>query len=293
MQALDRRRTMLMHTSRTQLIVKTILLCLGTLTLFLALLHPRWGLIQETVHQRSRDVLIALDISRSMLTADVAPNRLTCAQHALKHLINRLSSDRIALILFCDKARSYCPLTRDKELACMFLDTIDPTCLGTGSTRLDQPIYAAIEQCKRAPDKKQRLLVLATDGEDFSGSLESVKTAAQQEHVNILVLGVGTSQGAPIALKNEAGASTGYLKDEQGHVVISKLNEQALQQLAQETGGIYRCVNTINPDIDALVHAIEQHEKDQRESQTFSTYQEQYQWFVLVGFLCFLLEWIL
>lgn len=290
---LDKNKRLLTNYSKYKVYSKVILSSFGILALFIALLHPRWGRLQETVEQRGRDIFIALDTSRSMLAQDTKPNRLHCAQQALKLVLNKLASDRVSIILFCDKARTFCPLTRDKELACMFIDTVQPSSMSLGTTCVDQPIYKAIEQCKRCPQHKSRLLIIATDGEDFSGSLDAARSAAQQAGLTLLILGVGTQAGSPIALYDDQNKLTGYVKDANNHVVISKLNESALTHMAQQTGGIYCTIDRETPLVDTIVKSIEHHEKEHIDQCTVSSLQEQYPWFLLISFCCFVLEWIL
>jgi len=290
---LNKHGNLLRHFSAIRNIIKAFLSSVGILFLFLALLHPKWGMVKETVEQEGRDLFIALDISRSMLTQDVKPDRLTCAKQTIKNLVNRLGTDRISLMVFSEKARVYCPLTKDNELINMFLDQIDRSTIGSGTTLLDKPIQLAIDQCNRVPERKNRLLILVTDGEDFSPSLESLKSRAKDAGLVILIIGVGTKQGAPIPFYDKDAKHAGYIKDKKEQVVISQLNEEALQALANATGGMVVLANNERVDIDSLICKIEQFEKDSHGEQVVSSLQEQYPWFLLVSFVCFLLEWIL
>lgn len=290
---LNKQGNLLRHFSAKKNIVKALLSSIGILFLFLALLHPKWGIIEEVVEQEGRDLFIALDVSRSMLTQDVAPDRLSCAKQALKSLINQLATDRVGLIVFSERARVYCPLTQDKELVELFLDQIDHTTIGAGTTLLDQPVQLTIEQCKRTPDKKSRLLILVTDGEDFSKSLEALKKQAKEVGLTILVIGIGTQEGAPIPIYNEQDKRAGYVKDKKDQVVISQLHENALRSLAQETGGTVVFMQNNQVDMSDIVRKIELFEKERQGERAFSSLQEQYPWFLLISFICFLCEWLL
>ena len=290
---LNKNGKLLRNFSATRNIIKAACASIGIIALFLALLHPKWGVVDEVVEQEGRDLFVALDVSRSMLTQDVKPDRLSCAKRALTQLVDQLETDRIALMIFSEKARVYCPLTHDKDLVKMFLEQIDRTMMGAGTTLLEQPVQLTIDQCRRNPDKKSKVLVLVTDGEDFSPSLEKLKSQAKEVGLTILVIGVGTSTGAPIPLYNEQGQRVGYIKDKKDQVVISQLHEQSLQALAQATGGTATFIRDGKGDVHSIVNKIEQFEKERQGERAMSSLQEQYPWFLLVSFVCFLIEWIL
>lgn len=290
---LDKTGKLLVNFSSRKNIFKAVLASLGIITLCIALMHPRWGRINESVEQQGRDLLIALDISRSMLTQDVKPDRLTCAKRVINELMSALETDRVGLMVFCEQARVYCPLTKDAELVRMFLESIDASTLSNGTTRLDQPVMCAIEQCKRFADRKNHVLVLVSDGEDFSKNLDTVKQRACDLGLTILVVGVGTMQGAPIPLYNEQNQRIGYLKDMRDRVIISQLNKVALQTLADQSGGSAFFVENETIRIHELVARIKQFERERQGQAMVSSLREQYHWFLLVSFICFLCEWLL
>lgn len=290
---LDVSGKLLRYFSARRNIIKALCSSVAIVSLFLALLHPKWGKVEELVEQQGRDLFIALDVSRSMLAQDIKPDRLSCAKKAIKDLIADLETDRIALMLFSEKARIYCPLTKDRALVNLFIDQIDQSTIGAGTTLLDQPIKSVLEQCERVPHRKNRLLVLVTDGEDFSSSLSSLKAQAHDQGLTIFVLGIGTSQGAPIPIFNEKGRQNTYLKDKKGQVVISQLNEGALCSLSHETGGIVAFAQEDKVNVKDIIRKIENFEKEQQGEQKVAALQEQYPWFLLVSFIALLLEWVL
>lgn len=290
---LDSTGALLRHFSVWRVVAKGTLLTVALVSIYLALLHPKWGVVQEIVEQQGRDVFVALDISRSMLARDVAPDRLSVAKQAIKHILEALPADRIGLMIFGQKAQVHCPLTHDRELLTLFVEHIDQTIISAGTTRLDGPIALAIAQCCRTPGRKSRLLVILTDGEDFSGALQSLAVKAAQERLMILVVGVGTMRGAPIPDYDAQGKQRGFLKDAAQHVVVSRLNEVALRNLAQKTGGraVFLCHE--NNDLHDIVDAIERCEKEQHGKQMMTRMHEQYHWFLLIALSCLLLEWLL
>lgn len=282
----------LQHASGARITIRMILWFIALFFLFVVLLRPQWNKKEETVVQESRDVFIALDISRSMLAQDLKPNRLEFAKAKIKELVNTLSCERVGLILFSGSSFVQCPLTRDYGAFFMFLDQIDAEIISSGTTALDQAIANALEAFKDI-HKKNKLLVIVTDGEDFSRNLAQLKTEAQKQGITIFTLGIGTIEGAPIPVLNAAGQSIGHQKDKKGSVVISRLNEGILQTLAADVGGMYIHATPDRSDITSLIALLERIEKEKTEDKKFNVYDEQYPLFLLISFIALVIEWVL
>lgn len=275
-------------------LLKTFLMIIGCSALFLALLQPQWDKKEEMVEQQGRDLFIGLDISRSMLAQDITPNRLAFAKEKIKKLVKKLSCERVGLILFSGSTFVQCPLTTDYGAFFLFLDQIDVESISSGTTAIDAAIAQAIEAFKRGVDRKNKLLVLFTDGEDFSSNLAQLKQEAINTGMHIFTVGVGTTDGAPIPLFDARGNQQGHQLDKKGKVVITHLNEGILYNLAQDSGGTYLRAQVDNDsDIDSLVQNVEQFEKERMDDKKISKFHEQYPYFVGVSFICFLLEWLL
>lgn len=272
---------------------KILLFILGTLSLCVALLRPAWNQKSELVTQCGRDILIALDISRSMLAQDLKPNRLEFAKQKIRELTKSLVCERIGLIIFAGEAFLLCPLTSDMSAFYLFLDSINETTLSASSTFLDKPIEKAISIFNQMAAKKNKLLIILTDGEDFSSNLNYIKKKSKEIGLHIFCLGIATAKGAPIPLLNEKGEIQGYQKDEKGNVVISKLNESLLKLLSSETEGKYISVTSDNSDINKLIYDVKRYEKEKYENENIITLQEQYTYFALASFIFFLIEWVL
>lgn len=279
--------------SQTKQLFKSILFCTGFLFLCIALLRPQWNKSEEAVAQEGRDLYIALDISRSMLATDSAPNRLQCAKEKIKRLVKKLSCERVGLILFSGSAFVQCPLTTDYGAFFLYLDAVDAELISSGTTALDQAIQQALTSFASVPERKSKLLVLFTDGEDFSHNLNDIKQQAAESHLSIFTIGVGTPEGAPVPLFDHHGNIIGHQKDVQGGVVISRLNEGILSSLSQDAGGTYIRATDGDEDIISFVRAVQSFEKEQFAEQKLSRYEDQYHYFLLVSFICFALEWIL
>lgn len=284
---------MLKNFSTTKLIIKACLLLFGIFLIFLSLLSPQWGTKDNDVKQEGRDILIALDISKSMLAQDFAPNRLEFAKNKIKDLLNTIDSDRLGLILFSSDSFIQTPLTRDIYSFLSFLDQVDVESISGGSTVIDRAIKQALDMFDSSLLNNKKILIIFTDGEDFSKNLEDIKKRAQKENLIIFTIGIGSTEGAPIPICNANGTNIGHIKRKDGSVVISKLNEQTLRTLANQTGGIYIKSAVGFNDINFISRKINEFEKHAFDSKKMSSHENQYPYFVLPALICLLLEWIL
>jgi len=287
------RERLLFNFSMPKVIFKSTLFMLGLFFISLTLLHPQWNKKDETVSQQGRDLIIALDISRSMLARDCAPSRLECAKAKIKQLVKQLSCERVGLLLFSGTAFMQCPLTSDYSSFFMFLDQVDTETIASGTTAFDQAISAALNSYKEMEGRKSKLLVMFTDGEDFSSNLSKIKKRVQDEKIHVFTFGVGTTEGAPIPLFDERGNQIGHMKDKKGTVVISRLNEGILNAVAHDSAGMYIRMTSDGTDLKTLVTQIQRFEKEKIEDKTFSRVDEQYPYFLAVGFILLMIEWLL
>lgn len=280
--------------SSPKAISKSVLLAVGFLGLFLALLQPQWGKIEHTVEQEGRELLVALDISRSMLAADIKPNRLAFAKAKIKKLVKLLGAERVGLLVFSGDAFIQCPLTRDTAAFNLFLDNVDAETISSGTTSIAHAIGKAITTFASLPVRKNKILVIFTDGEDFSTGLSTIKEDARKVGLHIFTYGVGTEEGAPIPLLSEDGSpSAGYQKDENGKVIFSSLNRGILQALSRESGGRYIDPTQDSHDVESLVANVEAYEKEKFDDKGIEMEEERYPYFLAVSFICFLVEWVL
>lgn len=285
-------QTFLQNTSITRITLKAILWSLALFVIFLTLLKPSWNKKEEQVIQEGRDIFVALDISRSMLAQDILPYRLAHAKKMIHQLVDALPSDRVGLILFSGSSFVQCPLTRDRSAFYMYLDQIDSDTIASGTTALDKAIEQALIAFKESGTNKNKLLLLFTDGEDFSSNLAELKHEAQSQGATIFTIGVGTPQGAPIPTFDIRGNQTGHLKDKKGDVVITALNEGILQNLAHDVGGIYVHAQKGEHNLEGLIRLIEAREKEKQEERKFAQYEQQYPFFLTIGFILLIIEWL-
>lgn len=273
--------------------IKSLLWVVALCGLFVGLLQPQWGQKEEVIEQEGRELFVALDISRSMLAADIKPHRLAFAKAKIKRLLQLLAAERVGLLVFSGSAVVQCPLTRDTATFSLFLDQVDVETISSGTTALDQALLKTMAVMKNSQGSAHKILVLFTDGEDFSSNLSGVKEQAKDMGLHIFTYGVGTQQGAPVPVINEKGESVGYEKNEQGNVIMSCLNEGILQALSRECGGKYITPTQSDDDLKSLIVDVEKFEKEKFEDKEISTEEERYPYILALSFCALLLEWLL
>ena len=267
---------------------KTIFVVLAILFLILALTRPRWGYEWENLHQRGVNVIVALDVSSSMLAEDIKPNRLERAKRKISDLLDMMEGDRIGLVAFAGTSFVQCPLTLDYGAARLFLSAIDTQLIPVQGTALGNAIKTSVKAF-RSQEKKSKALILITDGEDQTGKALSAAKSASDQGVKIYTIGIGGEIGAP--LPNPSGAG-GFRKNQQGEVILSKLDETTLQQIALKTGGSY--VRSVTGDIDLNTIYKDQIkkniEKKELKSERRKIWQERFQWFIFIALIFLVAE---
>jgi Ca-activated chloride channel family protein len=272
---------------------KLLLYVVAIWALVIALMRPQWHETTQAVRQEARDLLIALDVSRSMLATDMPPDRLAFAKQKIKDLLRVLDAERVGLILFSGTAFVQCPLTEDESACLMFLKQVDAETISSGTTSLEQAIQEALRVFKKMPERKSKLLLLITDGEDFSSSLLATKQEAAQMGLHIITMGVGTAEGAPIPLYDQKGKQTGHQLDDKGNVVITRMNPGILERVAQDTGGLFVQMTIGDEDIRKVVSFVRTFDKERLQDKQVKQFQEQYHYPLLVSLGALMLEWLL
>jgi len=279
--------------SPLRLMLRAVLMTIGLGSLAIALMQPQWGYKEMPVMQEGRDVLIALDVSGSMQAQDIKPSRLAFVKLKVRKLLERLRFERVGLILFSGTAFVQCPLTADYPTFLMFLEQVTTESISSGTTAIGSAVTKAVEVFNRSEKRKNKLLLLITDGEDFASHKRQLARLIKDEGVTVFAWGVGTEQGAPIPLYDARGTMTGYAKNKDGSVATSSLNEPFLQELSQSIGGQYERVTQDDGDITHIATALDAYEREQLEERTISHYHDRYPLFLLLTWFCFLLEWLL
>jgi Ca-activated chloride channel family protein len=275
------------HLSPVRRLIKIILLMTGIFFITLAMAGPQWGSKMVEVRRQGVDVIIALDVSRSMLAEDVKPNRLQRAQQELTALIDQLKGDRVGVLAFAGNAQMACPLTTDFEAAKMFLSYLTPDSITIPGTSIGEAIRLGISMFPKG-DEGSRVLVLLTDGEDHRSEPEQAAEAAKTAGVRIVSIGFGTAGGEPIPLRDNSGNVTGYVKDTSGKSVVSRLGETLLKQIAQITGGAYWPSVTGSLEASRLSELIGQMQKRDISAGQYGAYEDRFQFALLPGVLLLL-----
>ena len=264
-------------------LIKALLILLGIILGIFALTRPQWGFHWEEIKRVGVDVMVAIDVSESMLAEDVKPNRLERAKREVIDLIEMLEGDRIGLIAFAGTSFVQCPLTLDYGACKMFLDYIDTDLIPVPGTAIAEAIRTSLKSFNKR-ERKSKALILITDGEDHEGEPIDAAKEAKKEGIKIFTIGVGREGGAPIPLKNGSG---GFKKDRKGDMVITHLDEITLQKIALETGGSYVRSVTGDMDLDKIYQeGIKQHvEQKQLKSTRKRRWEERFQWFIFFALL--------
>lgn len=275
--------------SRFKASLKLIFLLVGLGFLILGLVNPKIGTKLETVKREGVDIVFAVDVSKSMLAEDIAPNRLEKAKRLVSEIINQLASDRIGIIAYAGQAYPQLPITTDYGAAKMFLQSMNTDMLSSQGTAID----AAIDLASTYYDDEEqtnRVLFIVSDGEDHSeGSTIDAVENATINGIRIFTVGVGKSKGSPIPIKRN-GVVESLKKDGQGEVVITKLNEAILSEIADEGDGSYIDGSNTDKAVEFIKEQLDQMDKKEFEAKQFAEYKDQFQWFLGIGLFFLFLD---
>ncbi|MFH2137721.1 MAG: VWA domain-containing protein [Candidatus Omnitrophota bacterium] len=288
----DRLKVLLRRVSLKKQKLKAVFFILGILFVVLSLIEPKWGYQWEQVNRRGLDIVIALDVSKSMLAEDIKPNRLEAAKREIKSLINILQGDRVGIVAFAGSSFLHCPLTLDYGTAKLFVDYLDINAIPFGGT----DIGGAIRQAVRAfegHEKKHRVLILITDGEDHQEDVMDAVELAKQNGVVIFPIGVGRQEGAPIPVVDGQGRS-GFVKDSEGKVVLSKLDSVLLQKIALIAGGKKGSIGAGSFPLEEIYEQeVSKMEKKELQSSRQKRYENRFQYPLMIALLMFVAEAVL
>lgn len=267
---------------------KIILLSLSIVSLVLGLMNPKIGTQLETVKREGVDIVFAMDVSRSMLAEDIAPNRIEKSKRLVSAIINQLASDRVGIIAYAAQAVPQLPITTDYAAAKMFLQALNTDMLSSQGTALDSAIDLA-GTFFDDEDQTNRVIFLISDGEDHSEEASNAASRAAKLGIKIFTFGVGTESGAPIPLKRN-GIIESYKKDSDGEVVITKLNQNILQNIAASTGGIYQDGNNTQKVLDFVSEQLKAMDKKEFEAKKFVSFKDRFQAFLLAALIFLLID---
>ncbi|MDR3012304.1 MAG: VWA domain-containing protein [Chitinispirillales bacterium] len=271
-------------------ILKATFFCLFFMFATFALVRPMFGVKTEMVERKGVDIMIALDISHSMLAQDLVPNRLERAKFEIRRFVNLLRGDRVGLIIFAGESHVQCPLTLDYAVVMTMLQAINVDWVQIQGTALADVIRQGTKALD-ATNRKHKVLIILSDGEDHEGNVVEAARAAAKEGIIIYTIGIGSESGVPIPMSG-SGANITYKRDRDGNLVMTRLNPVTLEKIAIETGGKYFHAGA-NLDLTRIYNEIAQMEQTNFGMTKAVVHEEQYQLFLLLAIIFMLIEFFI
>ncbi|HAO99484.1 MAG TPA: hypothetical protein DCQ83_05520 [Fibrobacteres bacterium] len=284
-------KRMVAGTSKTRQFVKMGLLLLAVFFLLLSLARPQWGTKMELMKRRGLDVVVAMDVSNSMYAEDIKPNRLARSKQEIQRFVEKLGGDRVALVAFAGDAFLQCPLTSDYAAFRIFLDVLDPNLIETQGTDIGRAIETSLKAFD-VRDRKHRVLLLLTDGEDHSGEAERAAEEAAKEGVMVYTVGIGLPSGVPIPVDNGNG-QVSYKKDADGNIVTSRMDPDLLERIAQKTGGKFYHAEPGHYELLDVLKEINGMEKREFDEDKFTRFEDRYQIPLAIGLALLVAEMLI
>ncbi len=276
--------------SSFRMMMKFVLFSLAFISLIIAIANPQIGSKIENAKRKGIDLIIALDVSNSMLAQDIQPNRLSASKQAISKLIDKLKGDRIGIVVFAGHAYTQLPITTDYAAAKMFLNTVSPDMLPSQGTAIGEAVMLGAKSFGES--KHNKAIVVITDGEDHEGDALKEVEAAVDQGIKVYTIGMGLPEGGPIPIYAN-GALTDYKKDHEGKTITTKLNEPMLQQIAAAGQGTYVRANNSQAGLNKIFEEIDQLEESEFETKTFSDYEDRFQYFLGFSIILLLIEFII
>ncbi|WP_415060536.1 VWA domain-containing protein [Flavobacterium sp.] len=269
-------------------VLKFTVLLLALASLIIALANPKIGTKMETVKREGIDIVFAIDVSKSMLAEDVAPNRLDKTKQIVSQIINQLGSDRIGMVAYAGSAFPVLPITTDYGVAKMYLQGMNTDMVSSQGTSLEDAIKLSANFFDKG-NATNKLIILVSDGEDHSEGYEGAVEEAVKVKAKIITIGVGTEKGGPIPLKRN-GVIESFKRDQNDEVVVTKLNPEILKEIGKGTKGGYVYGGNTKEVLDYVKNALENIEKTEFETTQVADFQSQFQWFLGIAFLLLFLD---
>lgn len=267
-----------------------VLWIFAMLLLVVGITNPQFGSKKEEVLQKGVDLVFAIDVSKSMLAEDIAPNRLARAKHAISKVIDGLGADRVAIVVFAGDAFLQLPLTSDHGAAKMYLNEIDVDLIPAGGTSLSAAMRKSLSAL---PDKKEgAAIVLITDGEDQEDQAVDVAVECADQGVKVYTLGLGTVKGSTIPVFAN-GKKVGFKKDKNGSTVVSKINESLLMDVAENSGGTYSRASNQELGLRILFDEIKGMDQTEYGQKKFTSYEHRFMYFIFAALMLLVVEFLL
>lgn len=261
-----------------------ILVALGFGVIVLA--RPQFGTKVEKVDKKGIELVVAIDVSNSMLAQDIAPNRLARAKQMLTRIIDERRNDKIAIVVFAGEAFIQLPMTADSQSAKIFLESINPSLVPVQGTVIGSAIDISMS-CFSNEKEIDRAIILITDAESHEGDAEAAAKRAAEAGIHVNVVGIGSTKGSPVP---ERVGSNSMRTDSQGNVVVSRLNEEIAKSIAKAGKGVYVPVDNSNRALNTLIEELDKLQKHDIDGVAYSEYDEKFQFFAWAMFVLLFLE---
>ncbi len=280
-----------LKTPFTAVFAKLFLRILFFTLVLIAFLGPSFGDAKREIKSVGKDIMICVDLSKSMDAFDIQPSRLEKIKFELKRVVSAFSSDRIGVIIFSSEAFMQCPLTYDQNALDLFIETMNTSLVPSSGTDFGPPLKMALQKLEDQEggrtNPKSKVIILISDGEDFGEETDQIDRDIDKQDIKLFTLGIGTERGSQIY------AGRGYKTDPRGNVVISKLNAISLKKLANQTGGQYFEINDSGNDIERLISTIGKIEGETRDARLVDVSANLYFYFLLAAMALFVLDVLL
>ncbi len=269
-------------------VLKFSFLLLGFSFLIISLVNPKMGTKLQTIKREGVDIIFALDVSKSMLAKDIAPNRLEKSKQIISKIIDKLGSDRVGIIIYAGNAYPLLPITTDHATVKMFLQNANPDMVSSQGTAIGEALDLA-KTYYNNEEQTNKFLIIISDGEDHQEEVKQKTQDIANEGIKVYTIGIGTEKGSLIPIELN-GKLVGYKKNRQGETVVTRRNPDVLQNIANSSNGNYIDGNRTNQPVKAIEKIITNAQKNEFETKQFSDYKDQFQWFAGIGFLFLLID---
>lgn len=258
--------------------------------MIIALLGPSFGSSKKEIKVIGKDIMIAIDLSESMNANDIQPSRLEKIKFELKKIIDEFNSDRIGIIMFSNEAYIQCPLTYDKNALNLFIETLNTGLLPNSGTDFGPPLDLSLDKLladKIQENNKSKIIILISDGEDFGENTYEIVDKIKKSSIKLFTVGIGTSQGTRIILKNGV-----FKKDKDGKEIITKLNSTTLKKIANETKGKYFEISNQRNQINGMIYAIKEIKGDVIDSKSIDVTKNKYFYFLFIALMLMSMDFL-
>jgi Ca-activated chloride channel homolog len=278
----------MLHTPYKTVFIKLFIRTVFMALLIIALLGPTFGDSKREIKSVGKDIMVCVDLSKSMDAFDVQPSRLEKVKFEMKKIATAFNSDRLGIIIFSSEAFMQCPLTYDQNAINLFIETMNTSLVPSSGTDFGPPIKMALSKLEDnegpSTQQKSKVIVLISDGEDFGEETNEIAKEVEDKGYKLFTLGVGTERGSQIT------TGKGYKTDKQGNTVVSKLNPGSLKLLASKTDGEYFEINESRNDVNKLINTISKIEGQMRDARVVDASANRYYYFLLAALILLVLD---